>query len=581
MNCRHCGQRLGIIERWRLGHFCSKECRSAFTEEEARLTEQIVEELRRRGERPLDAAAAPEPLPEGDSALCRFQPEPASRPARINVSILGIVPAAPVTGQGARGAWKELAYVAEERASGGIQQTGESRLLARAIRAESGLPPPPQGGYELPEKRPVLAPDLRARRKRPKLRAPGLGIPVEPEFSALEWRLPEHVATLECPWPGSAVPALAGDRSGLSAQAAQRVLEEHPGKLPVEQPLVEPEVIDAGQRLLGWPFALVEATPLWAPGAVPLNGLVFMVALMPLEPRLFTPTAPGGIFQPPVMGYPPGYMQPTIVPGMGAVLPAGMALPANLLNQLASLAMAGRAAAPAVAPGPPPGYQVVPNFVPATAAEPMVSVPLSQAGGPVVIPVIPAWAQALSGMGGGSLFPSVGPSSPTRRRAASPPPHPPKPAGLPPAAPVMSLADVIPVPEFAPAILPWPEPADPEPAYEMLRRRSPQVLPPRKQRPALPWAGQRVTRPGWSLRRAAVERPASMRVTPAAPHSPAAPALPSFKPVALPMAITQPRWRAAQPRPGWTLRRPPVHVRLNAVAAPVLEVPPAVRRMAG
>jgi hypothetical protein len=47
MKCKFCGARIGILERWRYGDFCSKEHKDDFAEDLVRLNEQIVQDLRR------------------------------------------------------------------------------------------------------------------------------------------------------------------------------------------------------------------------------------------------------------------------------------------------------------------------------------------------------------------------------------------------------------------------------------------------------------------------------------------------------------------------------------------------------
>ncbi|MGJ5813372.1 hypothetical protein [Paludibaculum fermentans] len=47
MKCRFCGARIGILERWRFGDFCSKDHKDEFAVDLVRLNEQIVKDLRR------------------------------------------------------------------------------------------------------------------------------------------------------------------------------------------------------------------------------------------------------------------------------------------------------------------------------------------------------------------------------------------------------------------------------------------------------------------------------------------------------------------------------------------------------
>lgn len=47
MKCRFCGAKIGILERWRFGDFCSKEHKDEFAVDLVKLNEQIVQDLRK------------------------------------------------------------------------------------------------------------------------------------------------------------------------------------------------------------------------------------------------------------------------------------------------------------------------------------------------------------------------------------------------------------------------------------------------------------------------------------------------------------------------------------------------------
>ncbi|WP_321472691.1 hypothetical protein [uncultured Paludibaculum sp.] len=69
MKCRFCGAKVGILERWRFGDFCSKEHKDDFAVDLVKLNEQIVQDLRRipslyKSGAAETTAAAPNQAPE-------------------------------------------------------------------------------------------------------------------------------------------------------------------------------------------------------------------------------------------------------------------------------------------------------------------------------------------------------------------------------------------------------------------------------------------------------------------------------------------------------------------------------------
>src|SRR5262245_38778875 len=109
--CQHCGRKLGMLERWRHGHFCSPECKQAFEQESARLAVQYLEEFRHVGrkrpepEKPVRAEvpkkteappkkdAQPEPEPAMQDFSDQVEPEFVDAAVRA----LGFPPAGPVS----------------------------------------------------------------------------------------------------------------------------------------------------------------------------------------------------------------------------------------------------------------------------------------------------------------------------------------------------------------------------------------------------------------------------------------------------------------------------------------------------
>ena len=51
MNCQYCGKKIGIIENWRYGRFCSKEHQDEFREEASRLAASVLGARPAGGER--------------------------------------------------------------------------------------------------------------------------------------------------------------------------------------------------------------------------------------------------------------------------------------------------------------------------------------------------------------------------------------------------------------------------------------------------------------------------------------------------------------------------------------------------
>lgn len=543
-----------MFERWKLGQFCSNECKTGFIEEEARLTEQIVQELRRHGPGAHAAEETPPPAPL-DPAEAPFVQEPAFAPLAGAPRVRGVEPA--VGPRGNRGVWQALASVVVERSNAIALQGGELRRWARAIRIESGAPTQvEEDAYLNTPDRPVLAPELRPRLQRPRLGLAGLGAPVSAEFRSPQWRLPQLAVPLDTPRLGAAASmedcALLKQqpsRSGLSPMAQGRFLREHPIRLPVEPPALEATEILTSLRAGHWSLLNAQASPGWLPENVPLGGVVYVVQLIPLEPRQEPAMLGAGIY-----GMPPQ------VPGMGAVFPPGYSVPPYLLNQINNYAApAPRQYLPAGPVAPPPAVSA-PIVLPAAA--PPAYAPAHSAPPPVT--VIPAWAQALTGMAGvGEVYDA--PAPPARRGRKK----------LPSTAQVMSWADLL--PEFAPAVLDWPA-ASKRPAFI---RAASRPLTPKNRRPLIPSRPLETAEPGWPARRAPVELLAGLGM--GTPPVLVPERLRETQAIAEVIEIPRaaPRWGRDPSRAGLALRRPPLRVRLHAVADSDLVVPGPARRMAG
>lgn len=173
MTCRLCGARIGILERWRYGDFCSREHKEEFAFENERLAEEILRDLRRPGSasepvtiprlvtpEPAEAVAAAEieePEPEAAGHIAQQGASP------LRLAKVTIKEEAPRTKPG----WKEFASLANlDRipVSAGKSKTPTSRLLWIEE------PPREEGSYVRVPKRSLGLPHTHYRRRRPALR---------------------------------------------------------------------------------------------------------------------------------------------------------------------------------------------------------------------------------------------------------------------------------------------------------------------------------------------------------------------------------------------------------------------------
>jgi hypothetical protein len=76
MKCKFCGARIGILERWRYGDFCSKEHKDEFAEDLVRLNEQIVQDLRRLPKLFKAPSAQGKPEPDPPEEVAVEEPDP-------------------------------------------------------------------------------------------------------------------------------------------------------------------------------------------------------------------------------------------------------------------------------------------------------------------------------------------------------------------------------------------------------------------------------------------------------------------------------------------------------------------------
>ena len=471
MNCRHCGQKLGLMNRWRSANFCSKECKQAFDDEETRLTQQIVADFRKTakpGEKKastLPAASEPAPVvveirtEEEDPAppMTGFLPQGDSNPVDSRPQRAAQAPTALT--RKARVAWKELAQQVEGRLTGGTQIAAELVQLSRAISVDSD---DEKGSFLRATARPVLAPEIRAPRLKTDLPLAGLQAAVKPQF---------HVPSRKLPDPG--LPLM----SGLGTAEALPVWES----TPVVGSMVMRELDAPEQMIAVTPPSVSEAVPpgafwglpqeawtvqpqvswtdlAWA--AIRMTGDLDPYDILPqASPAPFGGGAVGPALPHPAMGH--GWPAPPPRPSVIAAPPgAGMipAAPAGIPGGMPAGAQGGiMAAAPWV---PSPGVHGSVPGSPQPAAGPagpgVAGVP--RVSGPPKPPGPPVWAQTYSNVAGWNVGAGVAPGAGFRIAypQASGAPAAPGGGALPSQVPVMSLADLL-VPEFAPAILLWPK----------------------------------------------------------------------------------------------------------------------------
>jgi hypothetical protein len=173
MTCRLCGARIGILERWRYGDFCSREHKEEFAFENERLAEEILRDLRRPGSasepvaiprlitpEPAEAVAAAEveePEPEAAGHIAQQGASPV-RPAKAAVK-----DEAPRTKPG----WKEFASLANlDRVP--VSAAKSKMPSSRLLWVEE--PPREEGSYVHVQKRSLGLPHTHYRRRRPALR---------------------------------------------------------------------------------------------------------------------------------------------------------------------------------------------------------------------------------------------------------------------------------------------------------------------------------------------------------------------------------------------------------------------------
>lgn len=313
MNCRHCGARIGILERWRYGDFCSREHKEEFVLENARLTEEILLDLRRpaHSSAPLSlrltahqqdveeppspelAEPAPEPDPVMAGSVSQREPEPI-RPAPATS-----LEEAPRVKPG----WKEFASLASlDRTTGGPVKPA---IPPHRVLWIDEPAPPPSAGYVRVLRHPLGLPHTQYRRRRPSLRLLEILLSLDPVQETTPPAATEPVI-----WGGWE----ADSENGWAVPGD--VATPYIGQVLDVYPLVAP-----WDRWEKWPVASPAPLPTRAQVSRPQPG-----------PSYAAPPAPGPSFggmpyQPGPQGM-PGVMVPAYTTGPGGMLvPAAHAQP--------------------------------------------------------------------------------------------------------------------------------------------------------------------------------------------------------------------------------------------------------------
>jgi hypothetical protein len=300
MTCRHCGARIGILERWRYGDFCSREHREEFARDNERLTEEILLDLRR----PV-AATNPVPISRaaGTPPEAETLPETVAEPEQPDPGMAGILPqreAEPVRAKAVttpadppktKPGWKEFASLANlDRAGAGSAKSAPPACRQLWIEDPPSVDP---GPYARVLKRILGLPYTQYRRRRPALRVLDALLSIDPPAETPNPAVTAGVAL----WGGwEADPSAgweAGPESALDvAPGAAEILQDYPITAPWD-------------RWERWPVAAPAALPqrAQAPSPPPHPGSGSWPALpgfagAPAHPAHSSGAGPGGMLVP-------------------------------------------------------------------------------------------------------------------------------------------------------------------------------------------------------------------------------------------------------------------------------------------
>lgn len=327
MTCRLCGARIGILERWRYGDFCSREHKEEFAFENERLAEEILRDLRRPGSVPEPVAIPRLITPEPAAAVAAAEVEEPEPEAAGHIAQQGASPVRPASvavkeeTPRTKPGWKEFASLASlDRVpvSAAKSKIPSSRLLWIEE------PPREEGSYVHVQKRSLGLPHTHYRRRRPALRLFDQLLSIDPP----EQTQPPAVTVDPSLWEGW--PA---DRENGWDAAPENAFGPDLGDVLEGYPITAPW--DRWER---WPVA--------APAALPPSGRGAPAG------RAVPAPAAGATSKrtPPAAAVPGGPLMPQ---HSGAAGPGRTAPPARTVP-------AGRGPAQAP-PAPPPGGVVMPG----------------------------------------------------------------------------------------------------------------------------------------------------------------------------------------------------------------------------
>ena len=213
MNCQYCGKKIGIIENWRYGRFCSKEHQDEFREEASRLAASVL------GARPANAGAGAEERAPAYSQLSQLhqlnqQSQEQSPGGEGGVEAEPPRMEAVSQQEPAPAAWKRKPV--EVKAEGGNRASNERHQKMLRILAANDRTAPPVlekdrrrklsiegrpyrfGEVEAPGARSVLVPPSGVVQKRPKLQFWEKLLPID-QMEEIRGALTEF----ECHWDGA------------------------------------------------------------------------------------------------------------------------------------------------------------------------------------------------------------------------------------------------------------------------------------------------------------------------------------------------------------------------------------------
>ncbi len=364
MTCRHCGVRIGILERWRYGEFCSREHRDEFNLENEKLTEEILREMRR----PL---ASPEPVPIAKKAVAgAVEPEPPVEAEEPDPPMAPELPqteasalrAAPLVRAEdppkAKPGWKEFASLAnlDRPAASSVKPVTPAHRLLWVEEPET----PPAGSYARVRKRSLGLPFTQYRRRRPGLPLFDRLLSIDPPPEAPSGFVQSEHEIWEG-WPADVDAGwdTAPEAAVATAPGIGVILEDYPLTAPWD-------------RWERWPVAAPAPLPSTFPNRQPnppappprLSG-------SPATPSMRSGTGPGPGAMPSRPAQGPGGARPAspppgLAPGpfsvgapvSGGVFAAGPSLPGLSLPGFSGPAMAGHHGM-LRGPGPGVGFSAV------------------------------------------------------------------------------------------------------------------------------------------------------------------------------------------------------------------------------